>query len=245
MVTKPPPAQRFGPCHGSRAPSPRANGHRHATVLVSGHNRGDTTMRIHEMHWPSLVLALAICTACDRGDDADTVRIDPPPGALGVEDQQPLTPGFNLLQQAPFQPGPAAAGRTIVGRATLMSPSAEAGTPEGIQLEVRMENLEPDTDYGWHVFMGRCDEPGTLTVGVSPGAAGLSPGSQTEAVAQPLRVAAGGIASQTAVLPTAQLTPQQLPLRPYSVRVYEGLAPEPARLLACADIGSTGDPATP
>jgi hypothetical protein len=202
-------------------------------------------MRTKPFLWPiPLLAATLIATGCGRDDEVETVRIDPPPGALGVTDEQQPTPGFDLLQQAPFQPGPAAQGR-VLGRATFMMPTAEAGMPDGMQLEIRLEGLQPDVEYGWHVFMGRCDEEGTLTVGVSPGAAGASPDTRTEAVAQPLRASSGGIATQTAVLPTAQLTPQQLPLRPYSVRVFQGLSPVPAQMVACADVGSTGDPAQP
>jgi hypothetical protein len=200
--------------------------------------------RFGRAHRFAAVILMGGIAACQDTDADETVRIDPPPAALGVDEQQQPTPGFDLLQQEVFRPGPAAPA-DVRGRATLMMPSAEAGMPDGMQVEARLEGLQPNVDYGWHLFMGRCDEEGSVMVGISPGAAGLSQGVATEAVGQPLRVGAGGIATQTALLPIAQITPDQLDLRAYSLRVYDGLAPEPARLVACADLGSTGQPATP
>jgi hypothetical protein len=198
-------------------------------------------MRPHPSSWLSLVLLAAFTTACNRGDDAETVRIDPPPAALGVSDQQQPTPGFDLLQQSTFQPGPAATGQ-VVGRATLMMPSADAGMPDGMQLEVRLEGMPAGEALGWHIFMAPCGQDGPVVVGVSPGAAGEAASTGTEAIGQPLIVGQGGMAQQTVVLPTAQISPRQLEVRDYSVRVYQSLQPEPARMIGCANLGTALGP---
>jgi hypothetical protein len=190
-----------------------------------------------------LFAAALLVAACGGNDEADTARIEPPPAALGVSDEQQPTPGFDVLQQGVFRRAAAATGQ-VTGRATLMVPTADAGELDGMQLEVRLEGLTPGAEHGWHFMMGRCDEEGTLVVGVSPGAEGVS-ARRTGAVAQPLSAGADGVAAQTALLPTAQVAAQELELRPYSVRVFDGLAPEPARMVACADLGSTGSPAQP
>lgn len=183
---------------------------------------------------------------CDREAD-ETVRLDPPPAALGVEDEQQPTPGFDVLQVGQLRPAPNAA-ETPTGRVTILMPTAEAGMPDGMQIEARVDGLEPGTEYGWHLHMGSCEQPGPVVVGISPGAeqegaaAGQTPAaSPTRAVGQPLVPTADGEATQVAILPTAQITPQELPLRPYSLRVYRGLAPDAGSLVACADLGSTGE----
>jgi hypothetical protein len=204
-------------------------------------------MRTHPTHRPvpSILATLALASlaaACGRDDDPEATRIEPPPAALGVTDEQQPTPGFGVVRQAVFRAGPAAA-TAVAGRATFLVPTAEAGTPDGMQVEVRLEGLAAGTDYGWHIFQGRCDDEGSVIVALSPGAAGIDPGTGTEAVAQPLHTGADGVATQTAVVPTAQLTPAQLDQRDHSVRVYDGLSPEPSRLVACADVGTTSEPA--
>jgi hypothetical protein len=193
------------------------------------------------------LIAVGLGAACERETD-EPVRMDPPPAALGVEDEQQPTPGFDVLQVGTLRPAPNAA-ETPTGRVTLLMPSAEAGMPDGMQIEARVDGLEGGVEYGWHLHMGSCDEPGPVLVGISPGAeqegalGGQDPAvSPTRAVGQPLVATAAGSAAQVAVLPTAQITPDMLPLRPYSVRIYRGLAPDPEQLVACADLGTGGEP---
>jgi hypothetical protein len=198
-----------------------------------------------------LVLACAVSLAACRRDDDTAVQMDPPPAALGVEPEQQPTPGFDALQYGEFRAAPGAE-TGIFGRATILMPSAEAGMPDGMQLEARLQGLEPGEEYGWHLHMGRCGEDGPVVVGLSPGAeaagamGGQTPAtSPTRPVGRALVATQDGSATQVVVLPTAQITPQQLPLRPYSVRIYRGLAPDGAQLVACADLGTGGQAIQP
>jgi hypothetical protein len=201
----------------------------------------------------ALALALAcvpLLAACDREDET-AVRMDPPPAAMGVEPEQQPTPGFDVLQAGDFRPPPGSPDGSF-GRATVLMPSAEAGMPDGMQLEVRLQGLEPGVEHGWHLHMGRCGEDGPVIVGLSPGAeqegavGGRTPAvAETRAVGRALVAAHDGAATQVVVLPTGQITPQELPLRPYSVRVYRGLAPDAAQLVACAELGSAGEAVRP
>jgi hypothetical protein len=171
----------------------------------------------------ALLLAVAL-TGC-RDDDPETVRLEPPPGALGIEPDQPLPPGFDILQTSAFEVAPPG----VSGRVVVMMPSAEAGMPDGMQIELRAEGL-PAGQYGWHLHMGTCHEEAPIVVAFTP-AEGM------REVAQPLVSDGQSPTVQTALVPTAQLVPQQLELRPYSVRIHEHASAQAGRMIACAPIG--------
>jgi hypothetical protein len=172
----------------------------------------------------ALVAATAIVAACP-GEREETVRVQPPPGALGVQPDQALPPGFDILQVAAFEVAPPG----VTGRVTVLMPTSEAGMPDGMQIEIRAEGL-PAGQYGWHVHMGTCFEEAPIVVAFSP-APGLRPSGQ------PLVSDGSAPVVQTALVPTAQLVPQQLELRPYSVRIHERPTEDPGRMVACAPIG--------
>ena len=210
----------------------------------------------------AMLVALLVVGGCaeDAGDDddlaGDTAAVAPAPvgpralfsapftadstGAQGaqisgnVDVFRGQLPGWTGVAGAPAQTsmGDSAAGAADTGAAAAQPGAAG----DGFTLAVHLNGLGQG-DHAWHIHSGACgtEAPVVVPFTETPDGPGID---------EPITVAqAGGMAMDTAFVPSSRLTLDALQASPHSLHVHASGGLDHGPTVACADLRSGGAPA--
>lgn len=203
-----------------------------------------------------LAIGMAAFVACDTGADDDELDMDLDTEAATT---QPMPRASTPLYTAQLQAGDAAegevggsvavydsdltrvgtgggAGQAMSGQATTDT-TARPGTGTGAAAQSRdggfsvvvNANGLSRGEHAWHIHDAACGEQGSVVVA-------MTPTSEMEGLAEPLRVRANGIAADTAYVPGRELHRQQLHQSPHSLHIHQRGGTDHGPTVACADL---------